>query len=367
MGVEPTVHVVGAGPSGVAAARLLRTAGVRVRLFTPGARASFLPGTLDVALGEATPEMFSAPVVLAGVDVDGRAVEAVSGEGVQVGGRRLPADAVIAGPGLVPRRIGDGSTSTVAFWDPQAARSAAIAVGSLGGGTVAIVIAGMPYRCPPAPYGLAMRMAAAARRTGSALRVVLTTPEPRPLAGLGEGPGTFLLQACAAAGVEVHTGVAPDPEALDRGVLVAEGEVPEADLLLVVPPHGANPILASLAGNAPVVPVGPDFATEIPGLYVVGDAAATPYPKAAAPAAAAGELAAQAVLARLGLGEPPEPVPPTAECYIGHGDGEYSRLRLDYPDGPPPAAARVRVDDPSVALGLALRESHERFRQERCG
>lgn len=186
--------------------------------------------------------------------------------------------------------------------------------------------------------------------------------------GNARSPGTASGECCAAAGVEVRTGVSPDPEALARGHLVAAGEVPAADLLLVVPSHDASPVLAPLAGGAPVVPVGPDFASEEPGLYVVGDAAASPYPKAAAPAAAAGELAARAVLARLGLAEPPEPGPPTAECFVGHGDGQYSRLRLDYPHGPPPdGAARVAVDGPSTALGQALRDTHERFRQERSG
>ncbi len=369
MGAEPTVHVVGGGPGGLAAARLLRTAPVHVRLFTPGARARFLPGALDVALGEASPEDFDTSVALAGVDVDGRAVEAVSGNGVRIDGHREPADAVIAAPGLVPRSVvGTGSDAAVAFWDPEAARSAATAIRSFRRGTVAVVVAGLPYRCPPAPYGLAMRLAATARRTGSAVQVVITTPEPRPLIGLGELPGTFLLEACATAGVEVHTGVAPDPDALAHGILQAEGGAPAADLLLVVPPHDANPVLEPLAGGSAMVPVGPDLASEEPGLFVVGDAAATPYPKAAAPAAAGGELAARAVLARLGLGDPPEPTPPTAECYVGHGDGEYSRFRLDYPGGPPPTGTpRVIVDGPSSALGEALRASHEQFRRERSG
>jgi sulfide:quinone oxidoreductase len=352
----------------MAAARRLRDHPVDVRLVVPGGRVGYLPGTLDVVLGAADAGRFDQEVTISGVTVDGRSAEAVAGNGVRLDGTWVPADAVIAAPGLVPRAaVGLEVPGAVAFWDPVAAAPAARAVAALEQGTIAVVIAGLPYRCPPAPFGLAMRLAAWMRAQGRPVRVLVTTPEPRPLAGLGEVPGRFLLDAAAAAGVEIHTGTAVDPDALAVGRLVtAAGDGPEADLLLVVPPHGPSPLLAELAAGKPVVEVGPGFTTSVPGLHVVGDAAATPYPRAAEPASVGGEVAADAVAAHLGLGEPPAPRVPNAACYVGHGDGAYSRLRLSYPDGPPPTgAARVEVDGPSAGLEADFRAAEQEWRKLR--
>jgi hypothetical protein len=40
-------------------------------------------------------------------------------------------------------------------------------------GVVDVVISSLPYRCPPAPYGLAMRLARRTRRLGKQLQVRL--------------------------------------------------------------------------------------------------------------------------------------------------------------------------------------------------
>ncbi len=364
MGTTHVVAVIGGGPAGVAAVRALRDAAVGVRWFVPDGRVTYLPGTVDVALGRAGVERFTEIVKLRGVEVDGRLVEAVRGDGVLVEGSWLAVDAVIAAPGLALRPAVDpGRDDAVAFWDPVGAVAAARAVARFSRRRVAVVVAGLPYRCPPAPFGLAMRLAGQLRASDPSVEVVLTTPEDHPLAQLGPEPGRFLLGACADAGVEVRLGVRPDPEALAKGRLELDvGGAIDADLLLVVPTHGPSPLLVELAGDGPMVPVGPDFASAVPGLHVVGDAAATPFPRAAKPAAVSGAVAAIAVLARLGLGDPPPPAVPTAECYVGHTADAYSRIRLSYPGGPPPRGRpRVDIEPASAGLAAEFRSVHRRW------
>ncbi len=363
MTAAPSVVVVGAGPAGVAAARRLRTDGVAVRLVVSGGRSTYLAGTLDVALGTAPPSHFVQPVTLTGVELVPELVEELRGDGVRVAGSWHACDRVIAAPGLALERTGAGS-AVAWMWDPSSAEAAAPLVRACTSGTVAVVVSSLPYRCPPAPYGLAMRLARGGQDRGEKVRVVLTTPEPRPLAMLGEQLGTFLLDACAAAGVEVRVGFAPDPEALARGEVRAEdGERVGCDLALVVPRHVASPLLADLAGGGSLVPVGQSFASAEPGLFVVGDAAATPFPRAADPAIRSGVLAAEAVLASLGMESATQAAPPGAECFVGHGGGAYSRIRLDYPDGPPPDGhPRVGIDAKSTELADAFEDALRAWR-----
>ena len=54
--------------------------------------------------------------------------------------------------------------------------------------------------------------------------------------------------------------------------------MPTAGLELLAPPHHASPLLASLAGPWPLVPVDDRFESHRAGLFVAGDAAASPYP-----------------------------------------------------------------------------------------
>ncbi len=364
----PVVIVVGGGDAGLAAALHLSAAGVRVRLVTEGGKAGYLPGVPDVILGRARASRFRVPLNLPQIEVVAGRAREVRPKGVRIGGDWMPADAVVAAPGLtLARQRADPAAGPLPCWDlPSAARTTARLL-DLERGTVAIVIASLPYRCPPAPFGLAMRLSRHLRERGRGVRVVLTTPEAHPLEALGPEPGTHLLQACASVGVEVRLGWAPAREALARGRLVGEDGKPlAAELVLLVPAHRPSPLLAPLAGEGPLVPVNHQFETHWAGLFVAGDAAASPYPRASGAAIASGKSAAQGVLARLGLSEKEEGSLPQLDCYVGHGGDIYSRLSVRYPEGPPPVGhPQVLIDGPSADLGTEFGEGFLRWLRAR--
>jgi len=363
------VVIVGAGPAGVAAAHRLREVvpeRVEVTLVECSGESEYRPGALPVILGEATPESFRQPVGIPGVRVLAGEASRITGSGVAVDGRFVEADYVIAAPGLETEDL-SGPPGVHAVWSPSGAGAAAEAVRHAAG-TIAVVISSLPYRCPPAPYSLAMQLASALRESGAGdeAGVVLTTPEEEPLSALGGGVPEFLRESCERAGVELRTGFAPDPEALRDGKLRSrDGEELTAGTMLVVPPHRRPAALSRLAGEGPLVEVSPHFESSEEGLFVVGDAAAAPFPRAAGPAEAAGRTAADAVLARLGLGEPHRHTP-VPECYVGHGGGVFSRISLSYPDGlPPEGASRVSLEGPSPDLARGPETALQRFRRLR--
>jgi len=129
-----------------------------------------------------------------------------------------------------------------------------------------------------------------------------------------------------------------------------------------------SPLLRRLPGEGPLVEVSPRFESAEPGLFVVGDAAMAPLPRAADAAAAEGRTAADAVLEGLGLSTEQEPHLPEPECYVGHGAGRYSRISLRYPDGLPPGGkAEVRIEGPSETFAAGFEASFDRWRELRGG
>ena len=368
------VAVVGAGPGGLAAAsRLGERAGERVEvlLFEREATAEYLPGTIPVFMGQTPRARWRRRLNPRGAKVRFGEVEEVSGGGVRIDGGWVEADAVVASPGLALAPEGVPNVPNVhVFWDPEGAEGASEAAREFGGGTVALVVSSLPYRCPPAPYGAAMELAAHYRREGRDVRVLLSTPEEVPLAAIGGGVPEFLTDSCAAAGVELLTGFEPDLPGLGDGRLRSRSGVEvDFDLAFVVPPHARSPLLAGLPGEGPLAPVSPRFESVLPNLFVVGDAAMVPVPRAADVAAAGGRTAADAVLENLGLCGGREPHPPAPECYLPHGGGSYSRISLRYPDGMPPfAGPEVTLEGPSVRLAAGFEASFERWHsQGECG
>ncbi len=362
---RPTVVVIGAGPGALGAVQRLRgEPAVRVVLVAPGGVASHLPGTLPIAIGDAPIARYRVPVALGGVEVIPAAVEAIETGSVRVGGQGLRADAVIAAPGLATSAVGGANGRVVGFWDLDGALAAAPVIGSFERGVLSVVIAAPLYRCPPAPYGLAIRLARRAQRLGLDVHVRLTTPEPRPLAAIGSAVTEMLLASCAAAGVEVLFDVHPDPDALGAGRVVdAAGVDLAGDLAVVVPPHHAHPLLAALAGPTGLVATDGAGRTPLAGVYAAGDAVAGPFPRAAAPATLTGVAAAQGALVDLGLLAEATTGLPEPDCFVDQGEGRYSRIQISYPDGPPPGGApAVVIDEPTPASDGGFDEATARWR-----
>ncbi len=380
---QPRVVVVGAGPGGLAAVGRLRArAGDRVEvvLAAPGGSATFLPGTLDVALGDAEPDRFDAALSLEGVSPLDGVVDAVAPDGVVVGGERIAADAVIAAPGLaLADGVGAEWSRAVAAWDPAGAVRARAHLPDVSAGRVVVATCSLPYRCPPAPFALAIRLAERYFKARRMNRVTVVTPEAMPLAGVGGDAPAFLMEACAAAGVVVERGFAVDLEASSDGLLRAsDGRELTYDAAFLVPPHVRPACLSGLPGDGPLVPVGPRCAVDDTSLYVVGDAAATGLPRAAGVARGTAVLAADGALEALGVAPAPAPEAIEASCFLDHFGGAVSRIRVRFegvsgggdlagpgdpgnPAGPGGFETRVQIDGPSLDLDHAREGERQRF------
>lgn len=109
-------------------------------------------------------------------------------------------------------------------WSPEGAVECKDRLRGLGrGDRVLVTVAGLPYRCPPAPFDLAVRV----RKTTGA-EVTVSHPWARPLLPFGTGPMTMMERAFDRAGVTYLGGTVP---------------APETDLTIEVPAHRPPPVL----------------------------------------------------------------------------------------------------------------------------
>lgn len=361
----PSALVVGAGPAAVAAARrLVERGGVDVTMVARDGQARHLPGTLAVALGQQPTDDFVTDLAIGEVRCLAGDVQRLDATGASTAGQHLASDVVIAAPGLelAPDAVPDWPAARAA-WDLESAEAVAARLDAVPGGRLLIGVCSLPYRCPPAPYSLAMQLADRYRRSGRFTTVCVTTPEPFPLAGVGGEAPAYLMEACAGAGVQIERLFEIDLEKSENRVLRSrDGRELSYELALLIPPHRRSGALAELEGEGALVAVDERCESSVPGVYVAGDAAAGGLPRAAGVAEAQGRTAADAALTRLGLAEPLEPHLPEPSCYVAHGGGNLSRIRMTYPHGlPPKGEAEVTIEGPSPDLRFAMDADRRRF------
>ncbi|HVB22474.1 MAG TPA: FAD-dependent oxidoreductase [Ktedonobacteraceae bacterium] len=352
---KPEVIVVGAGPGGLAATHALLNSGlVNVTLIQKTGNAHYLPGILPVLLGLRPVSQYYHPVTLPQVHVIAGEVTGLAHGNAQLAdGTTLTADAVIAAPGLstdaTSMPVGQRSFPV---WELAAAAGAQHAIHALTSGRLVVAIAALPYRCPPAPYGLAISLKALFQAREQPVEVILVTPEERPLQALGERVSNFLESLVTTGQVTLETAFHMDNAACRDGMLVAaDGRHMSYDLGLFVPPHRRPTFLDAFPGNGALVQVDAQQRTAMDRIWVVGDVAATTLPRAAGAAEAQGRTAAASILATLGLAEPQTPVLPTPNCYIWTGQERAARIQLHFPHGlPPQGKPEISLDAPDEAL-----------------
>jgi sulfide:quinone oxidoreductase len=208
-------------------------------------------------------------------------------------------------------------------------------------GRIAVAIAGVPFKCPAAPFEAAMLAADLVRsaRPRSSFQVDTFTPDPLPMAVAGPLVGEGLVDLLKQQEVGFHGGHAL--EAVDNRwrklVFTDHGRVPY-DVLAVVPRHRPPKVVRDL-GLSPTgwIPVNAQtLETSIGGVWAVGDVTALllpngkPLPKAAVFAQGEAEVVANNVARYLGATAPDKPYDGLGSCYIeigGHvaakGEGHF--------------------------------------------
>jgi sulfide:quinone oxidoreductase len=289
-----TILILGGGVGGLIAARELRRLlphEHRVVLVEKNSRHAFAPSFLWLMTGDRRPEQISSDLhqlVPTGVEVLLAEVQAIdpANRRVQTNAQTLSYDYLIVALGaeLAPEAIPGLSESAHTFYTFEGADKLRDALQTFTGGTVAVVVSALPYKCPGAPHEGAMLIADSFRRRGlrDKVEVHLYTPEPQPMPVAGPILGDAVKQMLAGQGVifhPLHKLTAVDPKTC---TLAFEGKEPvRYDLLVAIPPHRGPRVVreAGLANEAGWVPVERStLRTQYEDVYALGDVTVIPIP-----------------------------------------------------------------------------------------
>ena len=292
-----TIVILGGGVGGLACANELRRRlprEHRIVLVERNGRHAFAPSFLWLMTGDRQPGQITRPVrelVRAGVDIlqgEAHGID-LAARHVESSGGTLTYDYLVVALGaeLAPETIPGLAEAAHTFYTFDGAtklRDALSASGGFKGGTVAVVVAALPYKCPAAPHEGAMLIADLFRKRGlrAKVDVHLFTPEPQPMPVAGPALGDAVRQMLEAKGIvfhPLHKLTSVNPEAHE---LAFDGQAPaKYDLLVAVPPHRGPGLLreAGLANEAGWVPVDRGtLATRQENVYALGDVTAIPIP-----------------------------------------------------------------------------------------
>lgn len=153
---------------------------------------------------------------------------------------------------------------------------------SFQSGTITVLVCGLPFKCPPAPYEASMIIDDILRKKGvrNRVKIQIVTPEPHPLTILGPDAGKAVVKLLEGRGIEYY----PAQKVIDirRNSVVTESKEVPHDLVLAIPTHVAPSILkqSSLLDQSGWVSVDPEtMATASEKVFAIGDCAGTKTPK----------------------------------------------------------------------------------------
>jgi len=303
---------------------------------------------------------------VAAIDVPGRAVHTTS--------QRLPYDHLVIALGaeLAPELIPGLAVGAYDLFDLDSVMQFREAVHRFEGGTLAIAVAATPFKCPPAPYEYALLVDDLLRTQGvrDRVRLVVTTPEPRPLPLAPKVAGDTVMALLADRGIEYRPGHKPSSvDPVERRISFENGTKLEYGILGAVPPHRAPKVVrdAGLADASGFVPVElGTFRTSAPDVYAVGDVAAlklpngSPHPKAGVFAEAQALTVARHLAAAI-AGAEKTPYAGRGTCFVDVGRAMAAPAEIDLlAEGGP----QFRIDPPS-SRGLDEKRKFETDRFER--
>ena len=353
------IVILGGGVGGTLTANLLakrfrrqlEAGSVDLALVDATGRHVYQPGFMYIAMGGERAERLERPErslldrrvrllveEVVRVDADTRQVSLADG-------RTLVYDSLVVATGsrIVPEAIEHFDTEAHHFYTAEAATRLRAALDAFRGGRIVIGIAGMPYKCPPAPLEVAFLIESELRSRGLRERAELHFCSPIGRAFTIESVSEMATPILEEKGIELHTffnveAIHPDRKAVES----LEGEELPYDLLILVPPHrGQQFLIDSGLAPAPGGWLPTDRHTlEVggrPDIFALGDATDLPLSKAGSTAHFEAPVVAERIAARI---DGRAPAGTHADyrgkvmCFFEIGDGKGTLLQFDY-DHPP--------------------------------
>ena len=289
---DTTVVVLGGGVGGLVASNVLKEKlGNRaaVKLVERKRHFQFPPSYPWLMLGSRKPEQVSRDLSLLkkkGIEVENDEVVSIDVEKKSVNTRdsRVAYDYLIVSLGAeyAPESIPGFLEHAHHIYDLDATLRFKEAVEKFSEGTIAIGISRTPFKCPAAPYEVALLLDDYYKRRGVREKVKFEffTPESIPVPAVGPEMGSRVLELLRSKRINYHS--KQKLKAIKPGELEFEsGDTMPFDLLFCVPPHKASNsvVEAGLTDETGWIPANPrTLETRHQRIYAIGDVASIPTP-----------------------------------------------------------------------------------------
>jgi len=347
------VLILGGGFGGIAAAhRLKQELGAEVDVTLVDKRNYFMVGFRKswALVGEAPMEQGQRSLndlTKIGVKVIQDTVSSIDPKtrSAEVNGQRLEADALVValGADLMPQAIRGFKEHAYNVYDSNDIPRAAQALKDFKEGRILIGIFGVPYKCSPAPFEMALLIDASLKARGVRASIKVFTPQPMSIPILGQESCNTIEGRLSEKGIDFL----PNHKAtsIEDGEVVFPDDRESFDLLFGVPPHTAPAVVkeSGLTDNTGWVTVNAKtLETAYPGVYAIGDVVqiampnGKPLPKAGVFAEGMGETAAARIAAQF-KGEKAEATfKGEGGCYLEVGAGQAMMVTGHFMTEPEP-------------------------------
>ena len=270
-----------------------------------------------------------------------------------MGDQRISADALVVALGaeLAPEAIPGFQEHAFNVYDAQDIPRAAQALKEFQGGRLLIGIFGAPYKCPPAPYEMALLISESLKSRGIKANMEVFTPQPMSLPVLGAVGCDLIESRLADKGITFLPN--HKANAVEAGEVVFGDKRRPFDLLLGVPPHRPPAVVreSGLVDGTGWVSVNPrTLETQFSGVYAIGDvvqiamANGKPLPKAGVFAEAMGETVADRIATVFSGQESEATFKGEGGCYLEVGGGQAMMVKGHFLAEPEP---EVTLTEPS--------------------
>ena len=352
------VVILGGGVGGTLTANLVARhapAHAHATVVDSTGRHVYQPGFLYVAIGQEKPENLSREetgLLRDDVDLVADAAVAVDPAARTVrlaSGRTLTYDYLVLATGS--RTVMDevpGAEGAYDFYTMDGATRLHKALERFSGGKILVGVAGIPYKCPPAPVEFVFLLDDYLRARGIRDKSEIKLLSPLNRAFTIETTSKLVQPILAERDIELCTFFnveTVEPET--RTVNSLEGESFEYDLLVLVPPHRGQKVIedSGLGDERGWVPV--DKKTlkheKFDRIWALGDATDIPISKSGSVAHYEAPIVAEQIAAAA-KGEPPPArvYEGKVMCFLETGQGRATTIRFDY-DHPAKSPKPARV------------------------
>ncbi len=261
-------------------------------------------------------------------------------------GGSLPYDYLVLATGsrIVREEVPGLSEGAHDFYSLDGAQRLREALRRFKGGKIVVGVAGLPYKCPPAPVEFVLMLHDYLSKRGVREKTEIHFLSPLNRAFTIESASRLVQPIMEAKGIVLHTFVNVESVDASKGELLSlEGEVFPFDLAVLVPPHRGAAVVekSGLGEDGGWVPVD-RHTLRVAGaenVFALGDATNLPISKSGSTAHFEVPVVAEQIVAEV---EGRAPTPGRAiysgkvTCFLETGGGRATILQFDYENPPRP-------------------------------